>query len=146
MSTALVTIQLSATVRDAAKAMLHHRVGSVLVVDPAGRLLGILSEGDFVGKKGGYPFTSLASAFIFGGSLDFTGLKETYERAAHSPVQDVMTTDVATVSPDAHLEEVVGLMLERDVKRVPVVDGGRVVGIVARHDLLKVMLGQRPSG
>lgn len=142
MSTDLVTVRSSATVREAAKAMLERRVGSVLVVDEKGALLGIVSEGDFVGKKGGYRFTSVASAYIFGDYVDFTGLKETYDRTASAPVYKVMATDVATVTPDAHLEDVVGLMLQRDVKRVPVVDAGRLVGIVARHDLLKVMLTQ----
>ena len=142
MTTDLVTVRRSATVREAAKAMLERRVGSVLVVDEAGALLGIVSEGDFVGKQGGHPFRSSASAFIFGDYVNFIGLKETYNRTASAPVHTVMTADVATVTPDAHLEAVVGLMLQRDVKRVPVVDAGRLVGIIARHDLLKVMLAQ----
>lgn len=144
MSTRLVTVKPSATVRDAARAMVERGVGSVLVVDDAGSLVGIVSEGNFVGQRWGRPFSSHAAAYIFGEYLDFKGLQETYEQAAKTPVQQVMTMEVVTVTPDANLDDVVTLMLERDLKRLPVVESNRLVGVVARHDLLKAMI--HPKG
>lgn len=144
MSTDLVWVGAGTSVREAARMMVERGVGSVLVLDGGRRLLGIVSEGDFVGKKGGMPFSSRVAAYIFGDYIDLTGLKAAYDGVASLPVRDVMTTDVATVGPQATLEEVISLMLERDVKRVPVVDGGHVVGVIARHDLLKVMTEGRP--
>lgn len=119
--------------------MVARKVGSVVVLDSQRRLLGIVTEGDFVGKKGGRPFSSRVVPYVFGDYIDLTSLQATYERVASQPVSHVMTTDVATVGPDAALEDVVALMLQRDVKRIPVVESGRVVGVVARHDLLQVM-------
>lgn len=139
MSTDLVWVRADTPVREAARKMVDRGVGSVLVLDQERRLLGIVSEGDFVGKKGGIPFSSHVTAYIFGDYIDLTGLKAAYDRAASLPVRDVMTTDVATADPGMTVEDVVSLMLQRDVKRIPVVDAGRVVGIIARHDLLQLM-------
>ena len=119
--------------------MLDRGVGCVLILDANSHLMGIISEGDFVGQRTGLPFSSRATAAIFGQVMDLVGLQEAYQEAAVRPVTDFMSEDLATVRPETELEDVISLMLQRNVKHVAVVDGTLAVGVVSRHDLLKVM-------
>ena len=67
-------------------------------------------------------------------------------RNAGRPVEEVMTAEVATVGPDAALDEMLALLAdeERDINRLPVVDGaGALLGIVAREDLLRALRDER---
>lgn len=140
MSRSLVWLPPDATVKDAAKAMVDANVGCVLVLAADRSLLGIISEGDFLGQRGGMPWSNRVAASVFGHYIDWTGLERAYDDAAKQPLLAVMTRDVATVSPQTPLEDVASLMLARGIKHVPVMDGAAVVGVVSRHDLLKVMV------
>jgi len=64
------------------------------------------------------------------------------EKTAAVTVEQVMTRDVATVEADAPIEEAAGIIVRRGVNRVPVVENGRLVGIVTRSDVLRGTLGQ----
>lgn len=144
MSTELVWLPPHATVKEAALLMLDRGVGCVLVLDANSHLMGILSEGDFVGQRTSLPFSSRATASIFGQVVDLVGLQEAYREAAVRPVTDFMSEDIATVRPETELEDVVSLMLQRGIKHVAVVDGTLALGVVSRHDLLKALVsGQR---
>jgi hypothetical protein len=70
---------------------------------------------------------------------DLAGLPDEYVQFSGRKVRDVMTPDVWTVPLDAPLEDVVRLMERHHIKRVPVVDGGKIVGIVTRANLLHAM-------
>lgn len=67
---------------------------------------------------------------------------------AGRPVRDVMTTDVVTVAPDDSLDRVLDLLADddRDINRLPVVEGGRLIGIVARQDVLRTLRDERREG
>ena len=85
---------------------------------------------------------------ILGAYLPFPGERQRYEdevrHALGRTVGEVMHTDVAVVGPDADLEDVATLMVDREVSRVPIVDDERrVVGIVARGDVVKALYRDR---
>lgn len=141
MSRSLVWVSPQATVKDAARIMVDKNIGCVLVLEGR-RLRGILSEGDFLGHRGGLSMSSRAAASVFGHYIDVVGLQQAYEQSATRQVQEVMTREVVTVSPLTPLEEVASLMLASGIKHVPVLEGADVVGVVSRHDLLKVMVGR----
>lgn len=134
MTHCVVTIAPEASVVDAIGRMLSHQVSGMPVVDATGRLVGIVSEGDFVRRAElhteGPPRRWLELLLGAGARAD------DYARSHGRTVADVMSPEVASVGSESPLAEIVALMDERDVKRVPVVDGGRVVGIVSRADLM----------
>lgn len=140
MVTGLATLGPHATVGEAAKLMVNRQIGSVLVVDNVGRLVGILTESDFVGKKGGLPLSGRTMAYLFGDYVGIGAIQEIYDHAVIRPVNEFMTVDVETATPETPIEDVVNLMVEREVKRIPIVDDRKLVGLVARRDVLKIML------
>ncbi|HSS61175.1 MAG TPA: CBS domain-containing protein [Candidatus Limnocylindrales bacterium] len=110
MSTQLHTVEPADTVGEAVAVMAQHRVGSVLVME-AGRLLGIFTERDTV-----------------------RALSQSHDAARHE-IQSWMTHDPKTVGPDADAEAALRFMLDNGFRHLPVVDAGKVVGVVSMRDL-----------
>lgn len=118
------------------------------VVDDDGRLVGIVTQGDLVDLfqpsdrtlwiPVGFPPFLESLTYAVDLSWDELDLGIDLFRNAGKPVREVMTTDVVTVDPDASLDTVLRLLADgdRDINRLPVVEDGRVVGIIARQDLL----------
>lgn len=105
-----ITMDLSRSVVDAARAMRQHGIGDILVMD-GNRFHGIVTDRDIVVR-------AVAEGNVGGMSLG-----------------SICSTDVVTVSPDDPIDRVTELMRQRAVRRVPVLDGGRPVGIVSLGDL-----------
>ncbi|QPC92929.1 CBS domain-containing protein [Mesorhizobium sp. INR15] len=144
MSKPVVGVDPSASIAEAAGLMLSKTVSGLPVIRNDGRLVGIVSEGDFLrrGELGTERKRSHWLEFLVspGKSAD------EYVRANGRRVEEVMSQDVVTASPAASLAEIVELMTRHKVKRIPVVDCGKVVGIVTRADLVRVLLNVLPDG
>lgn len=132
MTRSVVTVRPDATILEAANTMLQHHVSGLPVVDAAGKLVGIVSEGDFIrrGEIGTQRKRSRWLTFLMG--ADATQ----YVREHGRKVSEVMTHDPLTISEDATLEEIVNAMEANGVKRLPVMRDGKLVGIVSRANLL----------
>lgn len=140
MTRRVVTIAPEATVEDAATLMLSRRISGLFVVDKAGDLVGVITEGDLLrrdelGTERGRPWWLKLLVSPARQAADFT-------RAHGRHVRDVMTADVISVADDAPLETVVAAMERARVKRVPVTHGGRVIGVVSRADLLRALVSR----
>lgn len=137
MSRTVVVISQDAPLSQAVRLMLDGRISGLPVVDGLGRPVGILTEGDLVRRAetgtGGDRPGWLASVFTPG------RLAERYIRTHGRRVAEVMTPEVVAVEEDASLADVAATMQRQRVKRLPVVRGGRVVGIISRADLLRVL-------
>jgi CBS domain-containing protein len=138
MSRQVITIGPEASVGDAINTMLAHHVSGLPVVDPDGKLVGILSEGDFIrraeigtGHKRGRWLSLLAGADRL--ALDFV-------REHGRKVHQIMTPNPVTITEDAALEEIAEIMQSRQLKRIPVMRNDRVVGIVTRSDFLPAVV------
>ncbi len=106
---------------------LGERVFGLMVTDAAGRLVGMISMYDLL------LLLRPKHVHIFGemADLDLTGLLETACRRTRGlRVGDVMTTDLITIAPETHILLIVDIMLKKHVRRIPVLEGGRLVGIV----------------
>ena len=143
MSHPVITVREDATLEEVARIMLDHRFGSVPVVNEQGTMVGLITESDFAAKGKGVPFTTFEMPQVFGHWLGKSGVEQMYERAREILARDTMTRDVITIEEDATIEDVLELMLRYDVNRLPVVRDKVLVGIVARYDLLKLMLQER---
>ncbi|MGE3267693.1 MAG: CBS domain-containing protein [Chloroflexota bacterium] len=136
MSTALVTVDRTTPIREVIHLLIDHRISGVPVVDD-GAVVGIISEGDLIlrerayRQRGGMAF--LAQQLF----EDHEKLAVEYRKAHGLVAEDVMSGPVITVLPGTPVEEIAHLMAERQIKRVPVVEDGRLVGIVSRGDILR---------
>lgn len=133
MTTQVTTIEAGATVREAAKRMLARRVSALPVVDGRGRVIGIVSEGDLVRRA------ELGTEAARSWWLRMFAEDEArdYIRTHGASVADVMSTPAIGVRRATPLHEVARLMEKHRVKRLPVLESGRLVGIVSRADLVR---------
>lgn len=137
MTPHVLSVRAEESVFVAARLMLQNRISGLPVVDDRGNLVGMVTEGDFLRRveTGTSRRRPRWLEFIVGPGR----LADEYVQFSGGKVGDVMTTDVKTVTPDASLEEVVRLMERHHIKRVPVMENRKVVGIVTRANLLLAM-------
>ena len=137
MTRSVVTVAPDATILEAANTMLQHHVSGLPVVDAAGKLVGIVSEGDFIRRSeiGTQRKRSRWLRFLLGTGADATD----YVREHGRKVSEVMTSEPLTIAEDATLEEIVTSMETNGIKRLPVMRGAKLVGIVSRANLLQAV-------
>jgi CBS domain-containing protein len=114
MTTDVVAVAPTTSIRDAARMMFRYRVSGLPVVDPEGHVLGIITEGDFLAME----------------------LKRAEGGDTPEFVSEVMSHSVLSVSPDLEVMEAARFMYEHDVKRVVVVEAGTMTGIISRFDIV----------
>ncbi len=146
MTVDVLTFRSDDEVRVAMAALVERSVDAAPVVDGDGRVVGLLSTGDLIVAEGQVHVPTVIS--LLGASIELPGERRRFEedlrRAVGGTVADVMTTEPHTVGPDETLEDAATLMHEHDVSRLPVVDGdGRLVGIIARGDIIRAMIADR---
>ncbi|MFZ2158573.1 MAG: CBS domain-containing protein, partial [Bradyrhizobium sp.] len=137
MTRPVITVTPETTIAEAANTMLQKHVSGLPVVDASGRLVGIISEGDFIRRSeiGTQRKRGRFLKFILGPSAaaaDFV-----HEHG--SKVAEIMTQDPVTITEDTPLEEIVRRMENNNIKRLPVMRGEKIVGIVARANLLQAV-------
>lgn len=138
----VIVVREETTLADVARLLLEHRINGVPVVDAEGKLSGILTVSDFTGKPGSAARHGYYAPRLFGEWLTHHDIVPIYRRARNMTAREVMTTRVVTTSEDEPLAEVIHRALRHGVHRLPVVRDGIPVGMVTRHDLLKLMLHQ----
>jgi CBS domain-containing protein len=142
MSSDVVKVAPDTPLRDVAKTLLAHQISAVPVVDETGTLVGMVSEGDLVGRK--KTDRETRSEWWLMRLAEGEPLNTEFLEHLESPLavaREVMSSPVITVSEDTRFDEIASLMGEHRVKRVPVIRDGQVVGIVRRADLLRAMGG-----
>jgi CBS domain-containing protein len=137
MTTRVVSVTAKASVLQAAQLMLQNRISGLPVVDDGGHLVGIVTEGDFLrrGEIGTQRRRARWLEFLIGPGR----LANEYVRACGRKVDEIMTRDVHTISRDTPLVEAVNLMERHRIKRLPVVHGRKLVGIVSRANLVQAL-------
>ena len=137
MVSPVITVKPSATVKDVAKLFMERRISAVPVVDDQNRLVGIVSEGDLVHRaeigterRRSWWLTLLADEQV---------LAADYIKTHGRKVEDVMTRNVITATPDTPLHELARLLEKHGIKRVPIVRNGQLVGIVSRANLVQAI-------
>ena len=142
MTSPVVDIEPSASIADAARLMLSRKISGLPVIRD-GTLVGIISEGDFLrrGELGTKRKRSRWLEFLVSPGK----VADEYVHANGRRVDEVMSDSVVTTTREASLEDVVELMTRHHIKRLPVVEGGKVVGIIARSDLLRALLRVIPA-
>jgi CBS domain-containing protein len=135
MTRTILSVRPDATIAEAIRMMLDNRISGLPVIDEAGRLVGILTEGDLLRR--GETATERHRPRWLEILMGPGRLAEEYVRTHGRKIGEVMTRDPVGVTPDTTLKEIVELMERHRIKRVPVLDGDVPVGILSRADLLR---------
>ncbi|WP_431857956.1 CBS domain-containing protein [Azospirillum sp.] len=143
MTPQVITVGPDTTVADAARTMLENRISGMPVVNAAGQVVGIISEGDLLRRVelGTERQRSWWLGIVSGGTVPAEDFIKSHARK----VADVMTAHVVSVDEGATPGEVVRLMETRRIKRVPVVRDGTLVGIISRANLLRALASVAPE-
>jgi CBS domain-containing protein len=138
MTRNVLTVGPEASVAQAIRLMLDNKVSGLPVVAADGKVVGILTEGDLLRRSetGTERHRPRWLEILMGPGRAAGEYVKTHGRK----VEEIMTTDLISVTGDTALDEVVGVMERRRIKRVPVLDGGVLAGIVSRADLLRSLL------
>ena len=136
MTKEVVTVRADANVGEIASLLLDHKISAVPVIDDGRHVVGIISEGDLLGHPpAGSPRAWWLQLFNEGA----VSLEE-IATARHLKARDIMTKPVVTVVDQTPVDVLATLMRRRGLKRVPVLQDGKLVGIVSRTDLLEALM------
>jgi CBS domain-containing protein len=137
MTRRVVSVVPEATVLEAIRLMLQNHISGLPVIDASGKLVGVVTEGDFLrrAETGTQTKRSRWLELLVGPRK----LAEDYVQSHARTVAEVMTPDPVTVTEDTALEDVVRVMERHRIKRLPVVRGKAVIGIVSRANLMHAL-------
>lgn len=141
MTAGVISVQPDTSVRDIAKMLVEHNISGVPVVDKSGKLVGIVSEGDLMRRpeSGTEHHRSWWLKLLVSHDQKVAEYIKTHGQHA----ADVMSRPVITVTEDATLEKVADTLQKHRVKRAPVMRGEKMIGIVARADLLHGLIARQ---
>ena len=136
-----ITIGPKTTIREIAEILTEHNISGLPVVGEDGSLLGIVSEGDLMRKEIAPKTPDVF--IILGAIIYYNGLKEyqqAFRKMSATTAEEIMTARVVTVQQHEDVSQVGQIMLDHAIKRVPVLAGNQLVGIISRSDIVKMLL------
>jgi CBS domain-containing protein len=141
MTRDVITVRKETTIRELAELFAQHRISSAPVVDDSGKMIGIVTETDLIEQDKSLHIPTVISLFdwVFYLESDRKFEKE-LKKMTGQTVGDIFTEDVLSVEPTTPVSDVADLISSKKINSVPVVEGGRLVGIVARIDLIRSMI------
>jgi CBS domain-containing protein len=135
MTTDIVSVAIGASVRDVALLLLEKRISAVPVLGADQQLVGMVSEGGLLGRNDADRVAR--RDWWLAQMKEGPPLAEPLEALVARPVEQVMRAPVVTIEAEAPLHEIAEMLRVYDIKRLPVMRGGRMVGIVSRSDLVR---------
>jgi CBS domain-containing protein len=142
MTREVVIIEPEASVETLARLLEEHRISGVPVLDAQGGLVGVVTQSDLVQRSRDLdlpPALNILDLHLF---LETPShFQKRLEKLLGNKVKDVMTKDPITVAPDTSVQEIAGLMSTKGVHTLPVLESGKLVGIVGKLDLIRGLAG-----
>ena len=141
MTKDVISVKPDASIRELAELLLAKRISGVPVVDDSGALRGIVSEGDLMRKEIAPEVPD--ELCILGAVIYYNGLqeyKDAFRKFSAMTAKEIMTEKVLTVKENDDVSKVAKIMLDKHIKRLPVMDGDKLAGIVSRSDIVKMLL------
>lgn len=141
MTKEVISVTTATTIRELAEIISSHRIGSVPVVDSEGSLIGIVTESDLIEQDKNFHIPTVISLFDWVIYLESEKkFEKELKRMTAGTVGDIYTREVLTVSPDTPVSEIADIMSGRKIHALPVLENGKLVGIVSRIDLIRSMV------
>jgi CBS domain-containing protein len=135
MTTAVKVAKPDDRIRDVATVMCFNKISGMPVVDDAGRIVGVISEKDILHGM----FPTLDDVMENPQVVDFEALERDYQDVVHMRVADLMSQRVFVVEPDMPVLRAASIMFRNRIRRIPVANGGRLLGIVSVGDVHKAI-------
>ncbi len=142
MTKDVITVKLTTTIEELARILIKHRISGVPVVDDNGNVKGIVTENDLIGKNSRLHIPTVLRLFDAYIPLGTSKLESDIKRMAASIVDDICSKEVITVDDEASVEYIATIMTEKKIHLLPVLKGGRLVGIIGKKDLIRGMAGE----
>lgn len=145
MTKDVITVTLDDNVEKCASLLIKHNLSGLPVLDESGKLVGIVTEGDLIRRASRIKGPAVLE--VLGGMIYLDSPKKFMDELKSSMGQkakDVMTKKVVTIEPDQTIEEGATLLVEKNVKRLPVMSKeGELVGIVSRRDIMSYLFPEQ---
>jgi len=141
MTTDLITVLPDEYITKAAKLLVTNRVNGLPVVNREDQLVGIICQSDMIAQQKKLPIPSFFT--ILDGLIPITSMKQIEKEAgkiAATQVHQAMTKNPITVNPDTDIETIASLMVDNNFHTIPVVEKGKLVGIIGKEDILKTLI------
>jgi CBS domain-containing protein len=141
MTKEVISVSPEMDITTAAKILLEKRINGLPVIDPFGRLVGILCQSDLVAQQKAIPVPSVFT--LLESFIPLTSIKridKEMKKIAALTVKEAMTREPVSVSPQTDIENIAKLMVDKKYHTLPVMEGDKVVGIVGKEDVLKTLL------
>jgi CBS domain-containing protein len=144
MTRNVITVSRETTIRELAELFTSRKISSAPVVNDQGDMIGIVTETDLVEQDKSLHIPTVISLFDWVIYLE-SGKKfeKELKKMTGQTVGEIYSTEVFTVAPDAPVSAVADLMSSERINSVPVVEGRKVVGIIARIDMIRTMIGKK---
>ncbi len=143
MTKEIITVTPETEIAQAANLLLEKRINGMPVVNDAGELIGILCQSDLIAQQKSIPIPSLFT--LLDGYIPLTTSKrmdKEVEKIAATKVAEAMTAYPVTVDPETGIEKVATLMVEKNYHTLPVIDAGKMVGILGKEDVLRTLINE----
>jgi len=141
MTSSIITVSSETLVSDAAQMMLNHNVSCLPVVDNNESVIGILTHTDF-GLNHKLIGSSGKIFMVLGTYATPDNFEKVTEDLLSQKVGDVMSKNPITIDDNKSIADVISSMINNKVNRLPVLKKGKLIGIISRHDLLKVLVNK----
>jgi len=141
MTKEVITLTPETEIAQAARLLLEKRINGAPVVNAAGRLVGILCQSDLIAQQKSIPLPSLFT--LLDGYIALTPSKrmdKEVAKIAATKVAEAMTPNPIAVDPETGIEKIAALMVEKNYHTLPVVDAGKLVGILGKEDVLRTLI------
>jgi CBS domain-containing protein len=139
----VITIRPDSTIRDVAELLVAKHISAVPVTDADGKLLGIISEGDLLRRS--ETETERRRAWWLTWLISTETLTAEFIKSHSRKVSDVMTRNVIVARPETPLHEIATMLEHHRIKRVPIVQGDKIVGLVSRANLVQALASWRDN-
>ncbi|WP_027179520.1 CBS domain-containing protein [Maridesulfovibrio bastinii] len=140
MSTDVVTLTPDTDIATAAKLLVERHINGVPVINEDGSLAGVLCQSDLVAQQKSVRLPSLFT--LLDGYIAFTSnaeMEKEISKISATKVEQAMTVSPKTITPEATIEDIANLMINKKLYTLPVIENKKLIGIVGKEDILKVL-------
>lgn len=137
----VITVHQNDSIESVARILVSHNISGVPVVNDAGNLVGMVTEGDLLYKEVNPRLPDYVN--VLGAIIFYNGVEQfhdDFKKLIAGRAREIMSDEVITVSEDTELQEVAQIMVENGIKRVPVVKDQKMIGIISRCDMIKTLI------
>jgi CBS domain-containing protein len=140
MTTEVLTVSPETSIAELSKILENRKIGGLPVVDKGGRLLGVITQSDLVERARDLELPPAINILDFHFYLQIPShLLQRVEKMLGTTVGDCMTPNPVTVAPDTPVARIAALMAKQKMHTIPVLEGGKIVGVIGKMDLVRAM-------